>query len=75
MLRNDASLVQSMPLLSQTLLNEKNEEIDQLTRELSELRDYLVKIEKTVLSYTTHEAQVSCYAVTPLPQAMNRLNS
>lgn len=49
-LRTGASLIETMPLLSRKLLNEKNEEIDQLTKELGELHEYVSQLERGVLS-------------------------
>lgn len=53
-LRTGASLIDTMPLLSRKLLNEKNEEIDQLTKELGELHEYVSQLERGVLSNVSH---------------------
>ena len=60
-LMNDTGIIHSMPLLAQTLLKEKDKEIERMKRELSELLEQGSQDhERTNLMNISLEEQVSC---------------
>lgn len=72
-LRNDSGLTRSQPLFSQSILNEKEDTINQLTREVSELRDQVSRLERSDVSTTTQDEQVSYSFVISVTGTLNML--